>query len=392
MYQCPVCAQELIKKQSEFGLFWTCEGCQNWLISLSILRKTIEADFFNRLWQEVRNSGQGQGTDCPLCSKPMNQVFMETTEDPLAFLICKSCNVSWLSPAERAAMPVQPAPVPKAPERPQDEFSSLPPEAAKLLALHQVELIGERAKQEDQFSAAHLPLWQKFLAVVGMPVEDDDGTLRKFPWATVALILTTVVFSVFCFQDFRSPEYYGFVPRDYDRNGGATFLTSFLIHGGWGHLLTNMYFLYVFGRAVEDRIGWMWYLALLVLSTAGGNALTLCFDPASDIPHVGASGGIAGVLLFYTFTFPRNKLVFFMSSYGFMMPRLVRVPAWAALVLWVGLQLFGASFQKAGMSTVSYSSHLGGLLIGLSFWLVLRRFRPSVPAEGLKEAVHSKEG
>ncbi len=384
MYPCPHCGQALVKRQSDYGLFWACEGCNHWLVSLAILRRTIETSFYSKLWQEVRNSGEGQGANCPMCSKPMNQVFMGTPESPLTYLVCKNCVLSWLSPEERAAMPVQAAPVPKepAPEEPKEKV--LPQEAAQLLALHKVELLGERASRERQFDASHLPYWQKFLAIVGMPIEDDPGAMIKFPWLTGLLTLVTIGCSLYFFGDFRAPETIGFVPRDYDQEGGITFLTSFLIHGGWVHLLTNMYFLFVFGRVVEDKIGGFLFLALILFSTIGGNAMTLCFDPQSDIPHVGASGGIAGVLLFYAFTFPRKKLVFFFSTYGgLLMPRLVRIPAWAALVMWVALQLFGASFQKVGMSSVSYSAHLGGFLAGLLFWLAWKALKGKVVLEKL---------
>jgi membrane associated rhomboid family serine protease len=269
-------------------------------------------------------------------------------------------------------MPVQSKPEPMSPAVPEIPKNELPPEAAKLAAIHQVELIAERAKRENQFNAVHLPLWQKVLAIIGMPVEDDSESLKSFPWCTTLLALATMACSIgfIYFGDFRSFEYYGFVPRDYDRDGGLTFLSSFLIHGGWVHLLGNMYFLFVFGQVVEDKIGWLGFLVLVILSTAGGNLCTLYFDPVSDIPNVGASGGIAGILLFYGFTFPRKRIVF----YALWMPRLIRVPAWAALGLWVLLQLFGASFQVAGMTSVSYSSHLGGLSTGFLCWLAWRLF------------------
>jgi membrane associated rhomboid family serine protease len=300
----------------------------------------------------------------------MNQVSAGSPVAPLSLTVCKACNLSWLSPEERAALPAQAPTEPQA-ETPPKDLSSLPPEAAQLAAIHQVELIGERARNENQFDASRLPLWQKVLAIVGMPVEDDVSPSSRFPWATTLLVLGTLAASLYFFTDWRSPDEYGFIPRAFDREGGLTFLSSFLVHGGWVHLLTNMYFLFVFGKAVEREIGWLGFLALIVFSTICGNALTLVFDPESDIPHVGASGGIAGVLLFYGFTFPQKRLVFFMSgTYGLMMPRLVRFPAWAVLCLWILLQLFGATFQQRGMSTVSYSSHLGGLAAGLACWLL----------------------
>ncbi len=369
MYQCPLCGQNLTKNQTDYGFFWSCESCGNWLISFSVLRRTIETSFLNHLWQKAQTAGEGKGAACPMCRKPMNIILMEALETPLPFILCKNCGIGWLSPKARAAMPVQPPPAEKTEEK---ENSKLPPEAAKIAALHEVELIGERARSENQFDASHLPLWQKVLAIIGVPVLDREDELSRFPWGTVLVTLATLGTSAYFFTIFRSADYYGFIPREFDRDSGMTFISSFLIHGGWAHLLSNMYFLMLFGRIVENKTGTFLFLALLLFSTIGGNALTLCFDPQSDIPNVGASGGIAGVLLFYGFTFPRKKLVFFFTTYGLMLPRLIRIPSWAALMLWVLLQVFGASFQKAGMSEVSYSSHLGGLLVGLVFWLISR--------------------
>jgi len=370
MFTCPACGKNLIRKQSEYGVIWACEGCGRWLIGFSILRRTLEESFFNRFSQEIRNSGQGKGTPCPTCSKPMNRVFLKATKPSLNPLVCKNCNVAWLSTEERSALPLRTSPAPVVPEPETTAESRLPPEAARLAARHEVELIGERAKKERQFDASHLPLWQKVLAVIGLPIQDEDRTSSPFPWFTAGLVLVTSAISIYLFFNRRSPDDYGFIPREYDRYGGLTFFSNFFVHGGWGHLLGNMYFLFVFGQVVEEKIGWYGLLALLALSTASGNILTLCFNPLSDIPHIGASGGIAGVLLFFGFAFPGKKIVFFMgSTYGLTMPRLIRIPAWAALFLWVLLQIFGIPFQNAGMSTISYSSHLGGLGAGLVFWL-----------------------
>ena len=122
---------------------------------------------------------------------------------------------------------------------------------------------------------------------------------------------------------------------------------------------------------MEDKIGWAGIGFLLLIAAIGSSLFTLFFDPQSEIPHVGASGGIAGVLLFYGFAFPKRKLVFSISSF-ITGPRLMRFPALMVLVLWVFVQIFGSFFEKAGMSTVSYSGHLGGLLSGLVFWLLWR--------------------
>ena len=366
MTSCPECGQPLARKQSDFGVFWGCEGCGAWLIGLPILRRTLEADFYNRFWQSVLNTQTTTEKLCPGCSKAMNQVSVGSPEAPIDPFVCKSCNLAFLSAPERSHLPVRSKPEPAKPQV-EKATDGLPPEAAQLMALHQVELIGERARRENQFDASHLPFWQKVMAALGFPVEDSWESAHPFPWVTALVVLATSAASLYFFEDLRTAvKTYGFVPAQYDRLGYLTFLTCFLVHGNWLHLVGNMYFLFTFGRGVEDRIGGPWLLVLLALATLGGSIFTLCFSPDSDIPNVGASGGIAGVLIFYGFVFPKRRLVVKLSVPMFTQGQLIRLPAWVVLFIWVGLQVLGI-FNQQG-SDVSYSGHLGGLLVGLAFW------------------------
>lgn len=369
MDPCPGCGGALEKRKGDFGFFWACAACGRWLINLSLLRRTVEPEFLNGLWQEARSVGDAEGGPCPLCRKAMSSVLRRSGETPLTYFFCKSCLLSWMGPGERAALPVRSIPEPvAAPEAPKDGLSR---EARQLAARHYVELLGERARREDALEATHLPLWQKILAILGFPIEDRVEGPESPPWGVFLAALVTTGASLYFFTDFtHSLETYGFIPAEFERMGGATFLTCFFVHGGWLHLIGNMYFLVVFGRAVEGLLGTAGFLALLVLATFSGSLLTLWLDPTFDIPHVGASGGIAGVLLFYAFCFPRNRLVFMMAAH-IAGPRLIRLPALAVLALWVLVQAVGIFYQKEGMGNVSYSGHLGGLaggLFGWSFW------------------------
>lgn len=368
MTSCPNCNQPLARKQSDYGVFWACEGCGRWLIGLPILRRTIESEFFNRLWREALYSGEGTGQPCLTCSKPMNQVVVENGGNFLNLSVCRGCNVAWLTFEERASLPVQEAPKPAQPEPPPPE-NRLPKEAVQLLAIHQVEVMAENIRREKQFDADHLPMSQKILAAFGFPVEDSLEMAYGFPWMTTLVVVATSLASLFFFHDLKnSAEVYGFIPVEFDRMNYLTFLTCFFVHGSPMHLIGNMYFLFVFGRGVEAKIGGLDILLLLALATIGGDLFTLCFNPYGDIPNIGASGGIAGVLLFYGFAFPKRRLVFRMPTPLIGIGQIVRLPALVVLAIWVGLQVLGL-FNQHG-SGVAYSGHLGGLLVGLLFWLL----------------------
>jgi membrane associated rhomboid family serine protease len=156
---------------------------------------------------------------------------------------------------------------------------------------------------------------------------------------------------------------------------GLTPITSFLVHAGWLHLLGNLYFLVTFGDNVEDRLGRGRFALLLVLSTLAGNLLHAWVDPRRELPCVGASGGISGLLACYAATWPWERIaVVFPRLYLFVRPgvNLWSVPAVVFLAFWAVWQLALAVFQSAGTGHVSAAAHVGGALAGIALWLAWR--------------------
>ena len=148
------------------------------------------------------------------------------------------------------------------------------------------------------------------------------------------------------------------------RHYGLTFITSFFLHGGIIHLLGNLYFLLIFGDNVEDFLGKAKYLLLIGLSAFAGDILHIVADPRAQVPSIGASGGIAGVLVYYCLQFPKAKvglLIWF---------RWIRIPVGWMLAFWVAGQILGTVKQLSGFGSVSALAHLGGAIVGVLFWWV----------------------
>jgi membrane associated rhomboid family serine protease len=164
---------------------------------------------------------------------------------------------------------------------------------------------------------------------------------------------------------------YGLIPALAGRWHGLTFFTSFFLHAGVFHLIGNLYFLCICGDNVEDFLGWPRYLLLIVLAAFAGDLLHLVADPRSNIPSIGASGGIAGVIVFYALQFPHIRLGFLFRYWFYF--RWIRLPAWFALVLWLLFQFIDAGQQLTGASAVSSLAHLGGAVVGLLAWLLWRK-------------------
>jgi membrane associated rhomboid family serine protease len=206
-----------------------------------------------------------------------------------------------------------------------------------------------------------------------MPVEFDAPEEQHKPWATWLLSAVIICVSLLAFLNLRElVDRFGLIPAQATRLAGLTFVTSFFLHAGIIHLVGNMYFLLAFGHAVENFLRPVRYLALIAFAAFIGDLAHIALDPRSQIPCIGASGGIAGVITFYALNFPRLRLAFLMR-WGFVWFHWIRLPAWFVFVLWFLFQIIGTIEQKAGMSSVSSAAHLGGAAVGVLAWLVWRK-------------------
>jgi len=142
-------------------------------------------------------------------------------------------------------------------------------------------------------------------------------------------------------------------------------LTSMFLHGGWFHLLGNMWFLFIFGDNVEARLKHVPFLLFYVACGLGAAAAQYVLAPGSSVPTVGASGAIAGVLGAYAVTWPRARVLTLVPLFFFF--TLLELPALLVLGLWFVMQLFegagsiGAQYASGG---VAYWAHVGGFAIG----------------------------
>jgi len=140
----------------------------------------------------------------------------------------------------------------------------------------------------------------------------------------------------------------------------ATAITHMFLHGGWLHLAGNMLFLWIFGDNLEDELGHFGFAVFYLASGFAAAALQVGADVTSDVPMIGASGAIAGVLGGYLVLFPRARIdVLFIFVIFF---RIFAIPAWVVLGVWFGLQLFNS--LNATADGVAYLAHIGGFIGG----------------------------
>ena len=145
-----------------------------------------------------------------------------------------------------------------------------------------------------------------------------------------------------------------------------TIFSSMFIHGGWFHLLSNMWVLFIFGDNIEDRLGGLRYIFFYVLSGVAAALLQVYILRSSDMPMVGASGAIAGVLGAYLILFPRARIASLVPILFIF--TIVELPAVIFLAFWFISQLFSGWLMLTGGSGsgIAWWAHIGGFLFGMA--------------------------
>ena len=161
-----------------------------------------------------------------------------------------------------------------------------------------------------------------------------------------------------------------------------TLLTCTFLHGGWLHFLGNMWFLWIFGDNIEDRLGRLGYAVFYLACGVAASAAHLWIDPGSTVPTIGASGAIAGVMGAYMVLYPRSR-VQMLLIWGFFVDVIV-LPAPFFLGYWFVLQLLPGmvSLGEVGRGGVAFWAHVGGFVVGFVVAVVLRHtdvLRPAPP-------------
>ena len=205
---------------------------------------------------------------------------------------------------------------------------------------------------------------------------------------TVTLVIIAVNVAVFLFQ-LTLPSYsqdrfimhYGLVP---DRFHYSAIITSMFIHGGFLHIAGNMWFLWIFGRGVEDLVGHAKYALLYFASGIAGALLFVLLNANSTIPTVGASGAIAGIMGAYLIKFPRAHIVTLVFIVIFITT--IDIPAFFLLLYWFALQFFSGvgsvGSSQVSQGGVAWFAHVGGFIAGMLLVMLMpgvQRARPWRP-------------
>ena len=204
---------------------------------------------------------------------------------------------------------------------------------------------------------------------------------RQFPFINWLLILANA--AVFWYElqlgESALQEFiftWGLIPAQLLPNPEGewqTIFSSMFLHGGWFHVLSNMWVLYIFGDNVEDRVGSLRYLIFYLLSGMAAAFVQIFVMQGSSIPMIGASGAIAGVLGAYLVSFPGSRIASLVPILFIF--TIIEVPAILFLIFWFISQLYSGLFamQGASASGIAWWAHIGGFVFGFIMVSFFRR-------------------
>jgi membrane associated rhomboid family serine protease len=206
------------------------------------------------------------------------------------------------------------------------------------------------------------------------PIGDDDTQRRTLPYVTYVLIAINVL--VFLLELQNGDEFiqqWAFIPHRFAEHPAeqlATVFTAMFMHGSWLHLGGNMLYLWIFGDNVEDSFGHVKYLLFYLLAGIAATAAQFVALPGSNVPNVGASGAIAGVLGAYILMFPNARINVLLGRQVVAMPALIVLGFWIVLQLVSGVGSIATT--SADVGGVAYMAHLGGFAAGFLMAFLFR--------------------
>jgi membrane associated rhomboid family serine protease len=206
-----------------------------------------------------------------------------------------------------------------------------------------------------------------------LPIGDDDSGRRTVPLVTYGLIALNVLFF---FVELSGGDAFiakwAFVPSRFVANPAGDFLTLFtsmFMHAGWLHLGGNMLYLWIFGDNVEDRFGHTKFAIFYLVCGLAATFTQLAFTLGSDVPNLGASGAIAGVLGSYILLFPQESVKVLEGQQVIQVPALIVIGFWIVLQFFNGIGSIATAAQTGG---VAFMAHVGGFVAGFVLTFLFR--------------------
>ena len=369
--RCPQCDSGLVKMHYENVQVDYCKECKGvWLDSDEMndvvddlvskdRTKNAVIDLDKLIVGEVRI--KENHLCCPKCAEAMTK-FNYAYDSNIILDKCESCNGIWTDYNEVMRLAV---------------FRKGNPVLNRMgaaIAKDRGESLNNRYSDSSSSMSSSSPWYTGIGLRIIIPIGDDQER-NTFPFVVVGIILLNVLiflFQSFYFQGDAIRSFYfqfGLVPSSAfsSVSGGYSFLTSMFIHGSLWHLLGNMLFLWIFADNIEDRLGHFKFILIYLVCGLSADFLHVALNQHSQIPCIGASGAISGMMGAYFVLYPAAKIKTIV--YGAIMD----IPALVYLAGWLGFQIFFAVMESGRSGGgVAWLAHIGGFAAGAAVGFIAR--------------------
>ena len=350
--QCPTCKEALVKVSTHGIEIDSCTGCfGTWFEENELpefLEKLETGEFSSSSNQAsparpIHELQQRQSSFCPKCNQVISPFTVGSTD--ITILKCSNCRGLWVEPWQIGFL--------------HDWYQ-------KAVFSEQL-LIRALPREPSSDVVSRAPVLKAIFNLI-----EDEVDRKNFPAITSFIILVNMLLFIWSYfyphkvwQFLNVPDTIWTFPLVYS----YTLLSSMFLHAGFFHLVFNMYFLWIFGDNVEDRIGPAKFIVLYIACGIVAGLLHTFLTSHPQIPILGASGAVSGVMGGYLVLYPKAKLKINMLVFFF--PFTLRLPVWFYLGVWFfGFQIVYAFLDVPG---IAWYAHIGGFIAGFASMFGMRK-------------------
>jgi membrane associated rhomboid family serine protease len=342
LMDCVACNGPLLRLNSATSLHcWTCNACRGVVAEIRPLRRSVPPARMKALEAAIRGGPIGQRA-CPRCALRMTRASVPGGDGAITIDGCSSCSLAWFDRGELRNL--------------QNAEALDEPHLAALTPEQRQEWRLERLRRDIVVDDEPTPFEIVALAL-GIPIPQTVDSVRR-PYVTWGLCSVGTLTSLTALGgDFLAcVRKFGLIAEQVRTGHFSGLMTHFFLHVDLFHLAGNMAFLAMYGWRVEQVLRPVRFAVLVAFATVWGGLLHAAFAPDPEIPLIGASGGVSGVIAAHAALLPHARVRM----------RFFDIPAWCAFGVWLVLQAIGVAKQIHGMSPVSALGHVGGAAAGLA--------------------------
>lgn len=348
--KCPTCRTRLIYLKKRGILVLHCPLCQGLWFEKDMLVRFLDTPDKRLVQPEIVRepetiiNGYVENGFCPHCAKLM--CTREAGYYNASFIQCRQCEGTFVRPLALSALGYL---------RQQEVWS----EVKRMI----------KYSEEQEADAVARANWWK--AVIGLI--ENDNPRKNFPYATVAIMAANALMFIFSLLAPVTARDLRFVPLTLWNDpavGVLTLFTSMFLHGGFWHIFGNMYMLWIFGVNVEDILGIPVYAVLYICFGLVGGVCEGLFTSVPDMPILGASGAVAGIMGGYLFLYPKSRITFSMLAFWFI-PIKFRLSAW----FYLGIYFFGTQMisMLRDVPGIAWWAHISAFIAGFFTLMCLKK-------------------